>query len=315
MARNNVLWGAERIRGALLKLRIRVSKRTIQKYMKRARPPGERGQTWTVFLENHADPARSGGSGRSLRRARGRPASPPGHRPYRHRRGVRRDPTPAPFCVVLRAPQVDARSSAPWLTRPPALRLTSRLPGARKHVGQSHRRCRTRASLSLPRPARPRRLPPPTDTDIASLVHRFATRTAGLLTRRLRRAASRHSTTDDSARIPDPTGAFLRRCAQSLARSITEPAGPPRPTVAFCAIEPSPCAPAMPASSSPQDRPPQSHWTGSQSKTRWIKCDQDMRAGRRCSTSASVTRDAGAKETDKEFRCSQKTPSNTRACR
>ena len=71
------------------------------------------------------------------------------------------------------------------------------------------------------------RLPPPTDTDIASLVHRFATRTAGLLTRRLRRAASRHSTTDDSARIPDPTGAFLRRCAQSLARSITEPAGPP----------------------------------------------------------------------------------------
>ena len=55
MARSNVLWGAERIRGELLKLGIRVSKRTIQKYMKRARPPGQRGQTWKAFLENHAD--------------------------------------------------------------------------------------------------------------------------------------------------------------------------------------------------------------------------------------------------------------------
>jgi putative transposase len=34
MAANNRLWGAERIRGELLKLNIRVSKRTIQKYMK-----------------------------------------------------------------------------------------------------------------------------------------------------------------------------------------------------------------------------------------------------------------------------------------
>ncbi len=34
MAANNRLWGAERIRGELLKLDIRVSKRTIQKYMK-----------------------------------------------------------------------------------------------------------------------------------------------------------------------------------------------------------------------------------------------------------------------------------------
>src|SRR5215216_5365024 len=32
MARDNPLWGAERIRGELLKLAIRVSKRTIQKY-------------------------------------------------------------------------------------------------------------------------------------------------------------------------------------------------------------------------------------------------------------------------------------------
>ena len=35
MARDNPLWGAERIRGVLLKLGIRISKRTIQKYMPR----------------------------------------------------------------------------------------------------------------------------------------------------------------------------------------------------------------------------------------------------------------------------------------
>lgn len=55
MARDNVTWGAERIRGELLKLGIRVSKRTIQKYMKQARPPAKRGQTWGTFLNNHAD--------------------------------------------------------------------------------------------------------------------------------------------------------------------------------------------------------------------------------------------------------------------
>ncbi len=55
MAIDNALWGAERIRGELLKLGIRVSKRTIQKYMKRVRPPGKRGQTWEIFLKNHAD--------------------------------------------------------------------------------------------------------------------------------------------------------------------------------------------------------------------------------------------------------------------
>jgi transposase InsO family protein len=54
MAANNRLWGAERIRGELLKLDIRVSKRTIQKYMKHARPKRSRGQTWKTFLRNHA---------------------------------------------------------------------------------------------------------------------------------------------------------------------------------------------------------------------------------------------------------------------
>jgi len=53
MASNNRLWGAERIRGELLKLDIRVCKRTIQKYMRRVRPPRSRGQNWRTFLRNH----------------------------------------------------------------------------------------------------------------------------------------------------------------------------------------------------------------------------------------------------------------------
>jgi putative transposase len=39
MAKENRLWGAERIRGELLKLGIRVCKRTIQKYMRNVRSP------------------------------------------------------------------------------------------------------------------------------------------------------------------------------------------------------------------------------------------------------------------------------------
>jgi putative transposase len=54
MARDNRLWGAERIRGELLKLGIRVCKRTIQKYMRPARTPKQRGQTWKTFLHTHA---------------------------------------------------------------------------------------------------------------------------------------------------------------------------------------------------------------------------------------------------------------------
>ena len=54
MAEQNRLWGAERIRGELLKLDIRVSKRTIQKYMRYVRPKRARGQTWRTFLRNHA---------------------------------------------------------------------------------------------------------------------------------------------------------------------------------------------------------------------------------------------------------------------
>jgi transposase InsO family protein len=54
MASENRLCGAERIRGELLKLGIRVSKRTIQKYIRAARPRTPRGgQTWRTFLRNH----------------------------------------------------------------------------------------------------------------------------------------------------------------------------------------------------------------------------------------------------------------------
>jgi transposase InsO family protein len=52
MARDNPTWGAERVRGELLKLGIVVSRRSVQRYRRRdpARPPS---QTWRTFLRNH----------------------------------------------------------------------------------------------------------------------------------------------------------------------------------------------------------------------------------------------------------------------
>jgi putative transposase len=55
MAVENRLWGVKRIHGELLKLGLRVSKRTIRKYMRRARPPQPQGQTWLTFLHNQAE--------------------------------------------------------------------------------------------------------------------------------------------------------------------------------------------------------------------------------------------------------------------
>jgi putative transposase len=54
MAKDNRLWGAERIRGELLKLGLRVCKRTIQKYMRNVRTQQPRGQKWSTFLRTHA---------------------------------------------------------------------------------------------------------------------------------------------------------------------------------------------------------------------------------------------------------------------
>jgi putative transposase len=53
MARENPLWGSERIRGELLKLGIAISRRSIQRYRgcDPAHPPS---QTWRTFLASHA---------------------------------------------------------------------------------------------------------------------------------------------------------------------------------------------------------------------------------------------------------------------
>jgi transposase InsO family protein len=47
-------WGAERIRGELLKLGIKVSKRTVQRHMRGVREPKKPPQDWNTFLSNHA---------------------------------------------------------------------------------------------------------------------------------------------------------------------------------------------------------------------------------------------------------------------
>jgi putative transposase len=54
MADENPRWGAERIRGELRKLGLRVAKRTIQTYLPATRAPRPRGQAWATFLWNHA---------------------------------------------------------------------------------------------------------------------------------------------------------------------------------------------------------------------------------------------------------------------
>jgi putative transposase len=57
MATENPLWGEERIANELLlKLDIRVSPRTVRKYMPKRRPGRPRGdQRWATFLRNHAE--------------------------------------------------------------------------------------------------------------------------------------------------------------------------------------------------------------------------------------------------------------------
>jgi putative transposase len=53
IAVENRTWGAERIRGEMLKLATSLSKRSIQKYIRAVRRrPG--GQTWATFVQNHA---------------------------------------------------------------------------------------------------------------------------------------------------------------------------------------------------------------------------------------------------------------------
>ena len=54
MAKENPLWGAERIRGELLKLGIHVSKQTVQRYRGQGPSPVQPSQTWSTFLKTHA---------------------------------------------------------------------------------------------------------------------------------------------------------------------------------------------------------------------------------------------------------------------
>ena len=52
MSHDNPLWGAERIRGELLKLGIAVSNRSIRRY-RWSGPSHLPSQTWRTFLANH----------------------------------------------------------------------------------------------------------------------------------------------------------------------------------------------------------------------------------------------------------------------
>src|SRR5438309_1334192 len=55
MASNNRLWGAERMRGELLKLDSHICKRTVQKYRRPIHTARPRGQKWSTFLHAHAE--------------------------------------------------------------------------------------------------------------------------------------------------------------------------------------------------------------------------------------------------------------------
>ena len=55
MARENPTWGEQRIANELSpKLGIRVSPRTVGKYLERGNPRGNSGQRWTTFVRNYA---------------------------------------------------------------------------------------------------------------------------------------------------------------------------------------------------------------------------------------------------------------------
>jgi len=53
MADENLLWGAERIRGERLKLGFKVAKRTIQRHIHQPSTPRVASQTWSTFLKTH----------------------------------------------------------------------------------------------------------------------------------------------------------------------------------------------------------------------------------------------------------------------
>jgi hypothetical protein len=52
MSRENLLWGAPRIHGELLKLGFELAQSSVAKYMVKHRGPPS--QEWRTFLQNHA---------------------------------------------------------------------------------------------------------------------------------------------------------------------------------------------------------------------------------------------------------------------
>ncbi|GLH75047.1 transposase [Geothrix limicola] len=55
MAWENPLWGAPRIHGELLKLGLKISERSVARWMPQRQPDPRRAQNWKAFLENHRD--------------------------------------------------------------------------------------------------------------------------------------------------------------------------------------------------------------------------------------------------------------------
>ncbi len=53
IASENPRWGAERIRGELLKLGFQVANDAVQTYLRRVRPPRSPFQDWNTFIKNH----------------------------------------------------------------------------------------------------------------------------------------------------------------------------------------------------------------------------------------------------------------------
>jgi hypothetical protein len=55
LAKENPTWGAPRIHGELLKLGIKVSERTVSRYLARVGRNGDARKLWSVFLKNHRE--------------------------------------------------------------------------------------------------------------------------------------------------------------------------------------------------------------------------------------------------------------------
>jgi len=168
LAAANQLWGAERIRGELLKRGIRVAKTTVQRHMRDARPPRRDGQTWATFLCNHA-PRDLG-----LRLPAGhRSALPAAPRLLRHRarrapRGACRCHAPPHGCLG-RAAAARGHALRPAAPLPPPRQRPQVRAGLRprcggeRHHGAVHGLSRPAAERhlrALPR-QRPARMPGP----------------------------------------------------------------------------------------------------------------------------------------------------------